>query len=94
MQAESTQAGRGWRWAPAWVLGFVALWPAPGIAEAVLALGALAGVVHLLQARFRGGAGLLSGPACSDSNPTKRASSAPASGPPRTSTTNSSPPSR
>ena len=63
MQAEATQAGRGWRWAPAWVLGFVALWPAPGIAEAVLALGAIAGVVHLLQARFRGGAGLLSGPA-------------------------------
>ena len=63
MQAEATQAGPGWRWAPAWVLGFVALWPAPGIAEAVLALGAIAGVVRLLQARSRGGGALLSGPA-------------------------------
>ena len=63
MQAETTQAGPGWRWAPAWVLGFVALWPAPGVAEAVLALGAIAGIVHLLQARFRGSVALLSGPA-------------------------------
>ncbi|MEO5629011.1 MAG: O-antigen ligase family protein [Thermomonas sp.] len=53
----------GWRWAPAWVLAFVALWPAPGYAEAILALGALAGIVRLLQARFRGGTALLSGPA-------------------------------
>ena len=28
-----------WRWAPAWVLTFVALWPARGIAETVLVLG-------------------------------------------------------
>jgi O-antigen ligase len=54
---------QGWRWAPAWVLAFVALWPAPGVAEAVLALGAIAGVVRLLLSRFRGGAALLSGPA-------------------------------
>ena len=53
----------GWRWAPAWVLAFVALWPAPGYAEAVLALGALAAIVRLLQSRFRGGSALLSGPA-------------------------------
>ena len=53
----------GWRWAPPWVLAFVALWPAPGYAEAVLALGALAGIVHLLLSRFRGGSALLSGPA-------------------------------
>lgn len=63
MQVETTQAASGWRWAPAWVLAFVALWPAPGLAEAVLALGAIAGIVHLLLARFRGSAGLLSGPA-------------------------------
>ena len=53
----------GWRWAPAWVLAFVALWPAPGYAEAVLALGALAGIARLLLSRFRGGSALLSGPA-------------------------------
>ena len=50
----------GWRWAPAWVLAFVALWPAHGYAEAVLVLGALAGIVRLLHARFRGGTALLS----------------------------------
>lgn len=53
----------GWRWAPAWVLTFVALWPAPGYAEAVMVLGALAAIVRLLLDRFRGGTRLLSGPA-------------------------------
>ena len=53
----------GWRWAPAWVLAFVALWPAPGYAEAVMVLGALAAIARLLLARFRGGSALLSGPA-------------------------------
>ncbi len=53
----------GWRWAPYWVLAFVALWPAPGIAEGVLVLGALAAIVKLLATRFRGGTALLSGPA-------------------------------
>ena len=43
----------GWRWAPAWVLTFVALWPAPGYAEAVMVLGALAPVVRLRIARCR-----------------------------------------
>jgi O-antigen ligase len=52
------------KWAPAWVIAFVALWPAPGIAEAVLGLGAVAAVVRLLQLRFRaGGTSLLSVPA-------------------------------
>ncbi|RZZ86148.1 O-antigen ligase family protein [Pseudoxanthomonas winnipegensis] len=50
----------GWRWAPAWILLFVALWPAPGYAEAVLALGALAALVQLALHRFRGGDRLLS----------------------------------
>ncbi|HRN62769.1 MAG TPA: O-antigen ligase family protein [Luteimonas sp.] len=50
----------GWRWAPHWVLAFVALWPAPGYAEAVMVLGALAAIVHLLVGRFRGGMRLLS----------------------------------
>ena len=50
----------GWRWAPFWVLAFVALWPAPGIAEGVLALGALVALGRLLYVRFRGGGALLS----------------------------------
>lgn len=50
----------GWRWAPAWILTYVALWPAPGYAEAVLVLGALAAIVRLVMSRFRGGAQLLS----------------------------------
>lgn len=53
----------GWRWAPWWVLAFVALWPAPGYAEGILVLGALAAIVRLLMARFRGSADLLSAPA-------------------------------
>lgn len=53
----------GWRWAPHWILAFVALWPAPGYAEGVMVIGALAAIVKLLGARFRGGAALLSGPA-------------------------------
>ena len=59
----NVQAAAGWRWAPAWVLAFVALWPAHGYAEAVLVLGSLAGIVRLLLARFRGGTALLSQPA-------------------------------
>lgn len=52
------------RWAPVWVIAFVAMWPASGIAEALLALGALVTVVRLLQLRSQGGiAPLLSVPA-------------------------------
>src|SRR5690606_29306600 len=61
--APAVQATPGWRWAPAGVLAFVALWPAPGYAEGVLALGALAGLARLAASRFRGGIALLSGPA-------------------------------
>lgn len=50
-------------WAPGWVLLFVALWPAPGLAAGVLALGALGTLALLLHRRFRGGTQLLSGPA-------------------------------
>jgi O-antigen ligase len=60
---DSARAPVGWRWAPAWVLAFVALWPAPGYAEAVMVLGALVAIVRLLMARFRGGTRLLSAPA-------------------------------
>ncbi|MEO5565184.1 MAG: O-antigen ligase [Luteimonas sp.] len=52
----------GWRWAPAWVLAFVALWPAPGYAEGVMVLGALAAIGRLLLVRFRDGSRLLTGP--------------------------------
>ena len=63
--ASTTRDGSpyGWRWAPAWVLTFVALWPAPGYAEGVMVLGALAAIIRLLLARFRGSSQLLSGPA-------------------------------
>ena len=54
---------QNWRWAPAWILAYVALWPAPGYAEGVLVLGALIAIVKLLASRFRGGSRLLSGPA-------------------------------
>ena len=50
----------GWRWAPAWILTHVALWPAPGYAEALLVLGALVAVYQLVDSRFRGGVQLLS----------------------------------
>ena len=56
----SADTGAGWRWAPAWVLTYVALWPAPGYAEAVLVLGALVAIFKLVVSRFRGGAQLLS----------------------------------
>ena len=63
MTTDTTTRPAGWRWAPAWVLTFVALWPARGVAEAVLVLGALAGLAKLLASRFRGGDQLLGGPA-------------------------------
>ena len=58
--ASAEAPSAGWRWAPHWVLAFVALWPAPGYAEGVMVLGALAAIVHLLVGRFRGGMRLLS----------------------------------
>lgn len=61
--AADTPPVAGWRWAPAWVLTYVALWPAPGYAETVLVLGAFAAIFLLLRSRFRGGMRLLSGPA-------------------------------
>ena len=51
------------RWAPIWVLAFVALWPLPGTAEAVLALGAIVAIAVLAFQRFRSGHVLLSGEA-------------------------------
>lgn len=57
------RAIQGWRWAPAWILAYVALWPAPGYAEAILVLGALVAIAKLVSSRFRGGVSLLSGEA-------------------------------
>ncbi len=53
----------GWRFAPWWVLAYVALWPARGVAEGVLVLGALYALVRLLLTGFRGAGALLSAPA-------------------------------
>ena len=61
--APGSHAPQGWRWAPAWILAYVALWPAPGYAEGVLVLGALVAIAKLLASRFRAGTQLLSGPA-------------------------------
>ena len=48
------------RWAPLLVTLFVALWPAPGLAETVLSLGALFAAYSLLHVRLHGGTRLLS----------------------------------
>lgn len=63
MHDTAPEAAHGWRWAPPWVLAFVALWPAPGYAEGIMVLGALLAIGKLLLVRFRGGTRLLSGPA-------------------------------
>lgn len=39
-------------WAPYWVLMFVALWPAPGYAEAIMGLGAVFGFSLMLWQKF------------------------------------------
>lgn len=51
---------RAGRWAPAWVLAFVALWPLPGLAEAVLVLGALYAATRMVMRRLQGRPRLLS----------------------------------
>jgi O-antigen ligase len=48
------------RWAPYWVIAFVALWPTVGIAEALLGLGALFGLCLLLWQKFRHNTKILS----------------------------------
>ncbi|WP_411852071.1 O-antigen ligase family protein [Stenotrophomonas sp. LGBM10] len=56
-------ASRAGRWAPWWVIAFVAMWPLPGIAEGVLVLGALYAAVRMVQLRLAGKQRLLSSPA-------------------------------
>ncbi|HEX5757516.1 MAG TPA: O-antigen ligase [Arenimonas sp.] len=48
------------RWAPWWVLAFVALWPLRGPAEVLLSLGAIATVLMLLWRRWHEGEAWLS----------------------------------
>ena len=48
------------RWAPWWVLAFIALWPLTGAAELVLSLGSCVALAVLAVHRFRGGMTLLS----------------------------------
>jgi O-antigen ligase len=56
----SPDARPGFRWAPWFVIAYVALLPLVGYAEAVLSLGALLALGLLLWQRFRGGTRLLS----------------------------------
>lgn len=44
---------RAGRWAPWWVLAYVALWPLPGIAETVLGLGALYAAARMVIRRLQ-----------------------------------------
>ena len=50
----------GWRWAPAWVLAYVGMWPASRVSEGILSLGALVALLLLAKAGFRDGSRLLS----------------------------------
>lgn len=58
-----TPGARAGRWAPWWVIAFVALWPLPGLAEGVLVLGALYAAVRMVQLRLQGKQRMLSSPA-------------------------------
>lgn len=51
------------RWTPIWIVALAAAWPLPVLAQALLSLGVLAGLVWLLLRRSRGGSAVLSGPA-------------------------------
>lgn len=51
---------RAGRWAPWWVLAYVALWPLPGIAESVLGLGAVYAALRMVMRRIQGQPRLLS----------------------------------
>ena len=44
---------RAGRWAPWWVLAYVAMWPLPGIAETVLGLGALYAAARMVVRRLQ-----------------------------------------
>ncbi|MBS7458498.1 O-antigen ligase family protein [Coralloluteibacterium stylophorae] len=48
------------RWAPWWVIAFVATWPGRGVAAGILVLGALVACGLLIRQRFRGGSRYLS----------------------------------
>ncbi|HHA2858785.1 TPA: O-antigen ligase family protein [Stenotrophomonas maltophilia] len=44
---------RAGRWAPWWVLAYVAMWPLPGIAETVLGLGAIYAAARMVMRRLQ-----------------------------------------
>ncbi|MGY0505017.1 O-antigen ligase family protein [Luteimonas sp. e5] len=58
--ADAPRLPTGWRWAPWWVLTYIALWPASRVSEGILSLGAVAALLLLAKARFRDGTRLLS----------------------------------
>jgi len=58
--AELPSSSQGWRWSPAFVLAYVALWPAHGYAAGILVLGALAAITHLIWTRWNRAGSLLS----------------------------------
>ena len=60
LPAATATSANGFRWAPWFVLAFVALLPTVGPAEGVLSLGALTAMGLLLWQRFQGGTRLLS----------------------------------
>lgn len=63
LKAPRSPAFRAGRWAPWWVIAFVALWPLPGLAETVLVLGALYAATRMVQLRLQGKQRMLSSPA-------------------------------
>ncbi len=63
LPAPGSPGARAGRWAPWWVIAFVALWPLPGLAETVLVLGAIYAAVRMVQLRLQGKQRLLSSPA-------------------------------
>lgn len=51
--AVTVRDDRAGRWAPWWVLAYVALWPLPGIAETVLGLGAVYAAARMVMRRLQ-----------------------------------------
>ncbi|WP_329848269.1 O-antigen ligase family protein [Stenotrophomonas hibiscicola] len=51
--AVTVRDDRAGRWAPWWVLTYVALWPLPGIAETVLGLGAVYAAARMVMRRLQ-----------------------------------------
>lgn len=63
VKAPGSPGFRAGRWAPWWVIAFVALLPLPGVAETVLGLGAIYAAARMVQLRLQGKQRMLSSPA-------------------------------